>query len=36
MTIGLQDNGSVRTWTSQTDRVPDTEDLHDWTVPRRR
>ncbi len=30
MTMGLQDNGSVRTWPSQTNRVPATEDLHDW------
>ena len=30
MTMGLQDNGSVRTWPSQTNRVPETEDLHDW------
>ena len=31
MTMGLQDNGSVRTWTSQTNRVADRpEDLHNW------
>jgi photosystem II stability/assembly factor-like uncharacterized protein len=32
LTMGLQDNGSVRTWPSQTNRVPATEDLHDWTA----
>ncbi|HEX6022649.1 MAG TPA: hypothetical protein VFZ00_11685 [Solirubrobacter sp.] len=30
LTMGLQDNGSVRTWPSQTDRIPATDDLHVW------